>query len=158
MYVYDQHGSVGIQSASFRVVAAAGRRHERGAGQADHGVVLPGREQRRRPYVPANATDGNWTTRWASDWSDPQWIQVDLGQSTAIKHVQLGWESAYAQGLPDPDLQRRHQLDHGPLHHDRRRRRRRPSTSPGPAATCGCTAPQRGTTYGYSLYEFGVYA
>ena len=29
----------------------------------------------------ANATDGNTGTRWSSAFSDPQWIQVDLGQS-----------------------------------------------------------------------------
>ena len=110
-----------------------------------------------RPSSAGNATDGNWTTRWASDWSDPQWIQVDLGQSTAIKHIQLGWESAYAQGVPDPGVQRRHELDHRPQHHDRRRRsrdlrrlRHRPLRPDVRHA--------RGTAYGYSLYEFGIYA
>jgi hypothetical protein len=41
-----------------------------------------------------NATDGNITTRWGSAFSDPQWLQVDLGQSYAINHVTLTWEAA----------------------------------------------------------------
>ncbi len=44
----------------------------------------------------ANATDGNAGTRWSSAFSDPQWIQVDLGQSYAVTHATLTWEAAYA--------------------------------------------------------------
>jgi hypothetical protein len=43
-----------------------------------------------------NATDGNTGTRWSSGFSDPQWLQVDLGQPYAINHVTLNWEAAYA--------------------------------------------------------------
>jgi beta-glucanase (GH16 family) len=43
-----------------------------------------------------NATDGNVTTRWGSAFSDPQWLQVDLGQSYAITHATLTWEAACA--------------------------------------------------------------
>ncbi|MDX6302363.1 MAG: hypothetical protein QOF53_3577, partial [Nocardioidaceae bacterium] len=45
----------------------------------------------------ANATDGNQGTRWASAFSDPQWIQVDLGQSYNISHVTLNWEAAFGR-------------------------------------------------------------
>ena len=45
---------------------------------------------------PANAVDGNTGTRWSSGFSDPQWIQVDLGSSTAVCQVVLNWEAAYA--------------------------------------------------------------
>ncbi|WP_327001923.1 ThuA domain-containing protein [Dactylosporangium sp. NBC_01737] len=41
------------------------------------------------------AVDGSGTTRWASTFSDPQWIRVDLGQSYAIDRVKLSWEAAY---------------------------------------------------------------
>jgi hypothetical protein len=44
------------------------------------------------------AVDGNTITRWASDSSDPQWIQVDLGAVYQIHEVMLNWESAYAVG------------------------------------------------------------
>jgi hypothetical protein len=47
-------------------------------------------------FPASNATDGDVTTRWSSAFSDPQWIQVDLGASTAINHVRLNWEAACA--------------------------------------------------------------
>jgi hypothetical protein len=42
------------------------------------------------------AFDGNAGTRWASLYSDPQWITVDLGATAAISRVRLTWEAAYA--------------------------------------------------------------
>src|SRR6185369_9190357 len=44
----------------------------------------------------ANAVDGNTGTRWSSAFSDPQWIQVDLGSVQSICQVGLNWENAYA--------------------------------------------------------------
>src|ERR1700712_5634513 len=50
-------------------------------------------------YLPAPAaTDGNATTRWASQATDNQWLQVDLGQISTITRVDLSWESAYGSG------------------------------------------------------------
>ena len=47
--------------------------------------------------TPASAAvDGNTGTRWSSAFSDPQWIQVDLGASSSISQVVLQWEAAYA--------------------------------------------------------------
>ncbi|MBE3010708.1 discoidin domain-containing protein [Microbispora sp. NEAU-D428] len=47
---------------------------------------------------PASAAfDGNTGTRWSSAFSDPQWIQVDLGSSQQICKVILNWEAAYAK-------------------------------------------------------------
>src|SRR4029079_19749257 len=46
---------------------------------------------------PASAAfDGNAGTRWSSAFSDPQWIQVDLGAPATISQVNLAWEAAYA--------------------------------------------------------------
>ncbi len=42
------------------------------------------------------AFDGNASTRWSSAFVDPQWIQVDLGQTSVISQVNLQWETAYA--------------------------------------------------------------
>jgi mannan endo-1,4-beta-mannosidase len=46
--------------------------------------------------VGANAVDGSMATRWASEYSDPQWISVDLGSLTAVSTVDIAWEAAYA--------------------------------------------------------------
>ncbi|MCW2942991.1 MAG: coagulation factor 5/8 type domain protein [Actinomycetia bacterium] len=45
----------------------------------------------------SNATDGNTGTRWSSAFSDPQWLQVDLGATHSIDQVVLQWEAAYAK-------------------------------------------------------------
>src|SRR5436190_573042 len=46
--------------------------------------------------APAAALDGRATTRWSSQFSDPQWIYVDLGGAATVSSVVLNWESAYA--------------------------------------------------------------
>ncbi|HEU5473411.1 MAG TPA: discoidin domain-containing protein [Actinophytocola sp.] len=47
--------------------------------------------------TPASAAvDGNPGTRWASTFSDPQWLQVDLGGTVTVCQVVLSWEAAYA--------------------------------------------------------------
>ena len=45
------------------------------------------------------AVDGNNGTRWSSAFSDPQWIQVDLGASATISRVVLRWEGAYSRAF-----------------------------------------------------------
>ena len=47
--------------------------------------------------TPASAAvDGNATTRWSSAFSDPQWLQVDLGAPVPVCGIGLTWEAAYA--------------------------------------------------------------
>ena len=43
------------------------------------------------------AIDGDFGTRWESAWTDPQWLQIDLGKPTSIKQVVVHWENAYAK-------------------------------------------------------------
>ncbi|MET0425430.1 MAG: discoidin domain-containing protein [Actinoplanes sp.] len=45
-------------------------------------------------YLASEAVDGNAGTRWASAFSDPQWLQVDLGSAQAISRIELNWETA----------------------------------------------------------------
>jgi F5/8 type C domain/Carbohydrate binding domain/Glycosyl hydrolases family 18 len=47
-------------------------------------------------YPASSAVDGSTSTRWSSAFSDPQWLQVDLGSSYAVNRVRLNWETAYA--------------------------------------------------------------
>jgi F5/8 type C domain-containing protein/glycosyl hydrolase family 64 (putative beta-1,3-glucanase) len=47
--------------------------------------------------TPASAAvDGNTGTRWSSGFSDPQWLQVDLGGPATVCQVVLNWEVAHA--------------------------------------------------------------
>ncbi|HEY0804118.1 MAG TPA: discoidin domain-containing protein, partial [Pseudonocardiaceae bacterium] len=50
--------------------------------------------------TPASAAfDGNTTTRWSSAFSDPQWLQVDLGTTATVDQVVLQWEAAFASAF-----------------------------------------------------------
>src|SRR4051794_37529731 len=50
-------------------------------------------------FPPTAAVDGNAGTRWSSQFSDPQWIQVDLGARATIDEVRLNWETAFARAF-----------------------------------------------------------
>ena len=43
------------------------------------------------------SVDGLPDTRWSSEFSDPQWLAVDLGVPTRISRVVLDWEAAFGQ-------------------------------------------------------------
>jgi hypothetical protein len=48
-------------------------------------------------YPASAAVDGDTGTRWSSSFSDPQWLEVDLGVDATISRVVLNWERAYAR-------------------------------------------------------------
>ncbi|AJP05380.1 coagulation factor 5/8 type domain-containing protein [Streptomyces cyaneogriseus subsp. noncyanogenus] len=108
-------------------------------------------------FAASAAVDGNLTgTRWASQWSDNQWLQVDLGQTTAISRVVLTWEAAYGKAY---NIQL---SDNG---NDWRTVK---SVTAGDGGTDDITVSgtgryvrlqgiTRATGYGYSLWEFQVY-
>ena len=156
VYAYDGHGNVGVETRSFNVVpppvngtnVAKGRPTTASSFQATGNGA---------PFPPSNATDGNLATRWASAWSDPQWIQVDLGTVTAIKHVQLAWESAYGKAY---QIQTSNDGTNWTTVYST-------TTGTGGVDDFDVTGSgrfvrllgtQRGTTFGYSLFEFGIYA
>jgi hypothetical protein len=155
LYAHDGHGNVGIETRSFRVVPPP----IAGTNAALHAPTTASSFQPTgdgAPFTPSLATDGNLGTRWASDWSDPQWLQVDLGRSTAINHVQLVWEAAYGKAYT---IQ---------VSDDGTTWRTAYSTTTGDGGVddialsatgryVRLNATQRGTGWGYALYEFGVY-
>lgn len=106
---------------------------------------------------PANATDGDPATRWASLYKDGEWIQVDLGSAQPVGRVLLDWESAYGK---DYDIQVSTDGTTWKTVSERRAR-----TGPGvdevdfPSTQARYVRMQgvhRGTGYGYSLYRFEV--
>ena len=60
--------------------------------KASSTFVEPGND-----YRPENAVDGFSDTRWSSEFSDPQWLVIDLGAPMSISHVVLDWEAACAK-------------------------------------------------------------
>jgi hypothetical protein len=86
------------------VVAAMGAYLVLVAGEANAALISQGRTAtassvESAAFPASNAVDGNVGTRWSSAFSDPQWLQVDLGSSAAITSVVLDWESAYARNF-----------------------------------------------------------
>ncbi|MBP0457022.1 discoidin domain-containing protein [Streptomyces montanisoli] len=107
-------------------------------------------------FVPAAAVDGNTGTRWSSGFSDPQWLQVDLGATHTLSKVVLNWETAYAtayriqtsnDGTSWTDVYATTTGTGGT--------QTVPVTGSGRYVRVDCTA--RATQYGDSLWEFQVY-
>ncbi|MEZ0109886.1 hypothetical protein ABH920_003900 [Catenulispora sp. EB89] len=108
-------------------------------------------------YAANLATDGNPNTRWSSTFSDPQWLQVDLGATHSITEVKLAWEAAYAQAF---QLQTSTDGSTWTTIY---------STTTGSGGTQDLTGlsgsgryirmygTARGSGYGYSLWSFEVY-
>lgn len=48
-------------------------------------------------FIASNAIDGNWDTRWGSEFSVPQWLMVDMGSSYNLSEMILKWERASAE-------------------------------------------------------------
>ncbi|MCB0872870.1 MAG: discoidin domain-containing protein [Thermoleophilia bacterium] len=47
-------------------------------------------------FGPANAIDGNSSTRWSAALESQSWLQVDLGAVQGIDTVEVSWEAAFA--------------------------------------------------------------
>jgi beta-glucosidase len=108
-------------------------------------------------FICSHAVDGDLTTRWSSQFSDPQWIYVDLGSRQRIERVILRWETAYGKAY-------RIQISDDAIHWTDVYR----TTScdgeedildvSGIGRYVRMYATQRGAGWGYSLWEFGVHA
>jgi hypothetical protein len=107
--------------------------------------------------TPNLAVDGNAGTRWSSQYSDPQWIRVDLGSTRNISRVRLNWETAYGRAY---EIQVSNDgSTWTPIY----------STTTGNGGIDDLTGlsgsgryvriygTARGTGWGYSLWEFEVY-
>lgn len=108
--------------------------------------------------TPASAAfDGDDDTRWSSDFSDPQWLKVDLGKPATVNGARLSWEAAYASRYKlqtsvdgvrwtDAYTETNGQGGDETVHF-----------KPVIARYVRMLGLQRGTEYGYSIYSFEVY-
>ncbi|MCG6498859.1 discoidin domain-containing protein [Kitasatospora sp. A2-31] len=109
-------------------------------------------------YASGRSVDGDTGTRWASEWSDDQWLRIDLGSTQLVGRVTLDWERAYA---------RAYRIE---VSTDGSTWQSVWSTTTGdggldtarfagvPARYLRIQGQQRGTQWGYSLHEVGVYS
>jgi hypothetical protein len=107
-------------------------------------------------YPASAATDGNTGTRWSSAFSDPQWIQVDLGASSQVTRVALNWEAAAGKAY---QIQVSNDATNWTSIYSTTT-----STGGNQSLTVSGTGryvrmygTQRTTGYGYSLWEFQVF-
>jgi exo-beta-1,3-glucanase (GH17 family) len=155
VYAYDGHGNVGIEQRSFRVVPppAPGTELSRGRPVTASSHQPTGTNG---PQLPAYAVDGDYGTRWASEWVDTAWLQVDLGSVQSFNRVRLAWEAAYATSytvqVSDDGTNFRtiHTATGGDGGFDE-------LTVSGSGRYVRVNGTARATGYGYSLWEFGVY-
>lgn len=109
------------------------------------------------PFTAPNAVDGNPATRWSSQFTDDQWIRIDLGTSTAVGQVVLNWEAAYARGYRielsanGTDWTTIHSTTTGTGGVET-------LTVSGTGRYIRLLGTQRATPWGYSLHEFQVYS
>jgi hypothetical protein len=107
---------------------------------------------------PASAAfDSSSTSRWSSQYSDNQWISVDLGAAMTINHIVLKWETAYGKSF---QIQTATNGSNWQTVY---------STTTGTGGTSDITfnavsaryvrmvGLKRGSTFGYSLYDFQIY-
>ncbi len=90
-------GAKAVRSLRDFKVGAAGNDQQDGIARgrpvkASSTYVEPGSD-----YRPENAVDGLTDTRWSSEFSDPQWLAIDLGAPTKVSRVVLDWETACGQ-------------------------------------------------------------
>jgi beta-glucosidase len=102
------------------------------------------------------AVDGNSGTRWSSQFSDPQWLQIDFGAVTPFNRVIINWEAAYGKEYKlevSDNASKWTALEHV-------------TNSDGGIDAVSVNAQsrylrmygiQRGTQYGYSIFELQVF-
>lgn len=103
------------------------------------------------------AFDGTVTTRWSSAFSDPQWLQVDLGSVQSICGVTLQWEAAYGKAFK---LESSNDASTWtPLYATTNSAGGTQKLAVnGSGKYLRMTGTQRATGYGYSLYEMQVFS
>ncbi|WP_261717600.1 discoidin domain-containing protein [Streptomyces sp. FZ201] len=139
----------------------ASERHKASVNLADKAPATASSTEWWNPFVsyaPGRAVDGDRGTRWASEWSNDQWLRIDLGATHRVGRVTLDWERAYAKS---------YRVE---LSTDGTNWRTAWSTTAGdggldnatfagtPARYVRVLGLERGTQWGYSLHEVSVHS
>lgn len=107
--------------------------------------------------VPSNAVDGDPSTRWGSQFSDPQWLAVDLGRTRHVSRVKIWWEDAYAKSyqiqvsMDGKTWSTVYATTNGRGYKEQKH------FAPVGARWVRVYCTERGTDWGDSIYSFGVF-
>ena len=149
-------GTVMALAAALALVAGPPGRAAAASTLLSQGQPATASSTESAAYPASDAVDGNTGTRWSSAFSDPQWLQVDLGATASITQVVLQWEAAYATAF---QIQTSSDGTNWTTIYST-------TTGTGGTQTLNVTGTgryvrmygtARATQYGYSLWEFQVY-
>jgi hypothetical protein len=108
--------------------------------------------------VAENAVDGDGKTRWESPYTDPQVLTIDLGSIKTIDHIRLTWESALGKDFT-LDVSADGTQWQTAVTVTNNASTSNEYTNLGKSGRyVRLTGTTRNTPYGYSLYEFEVFA
>ncbi len=107
-------------------------------------------------YLSEYAVDGNYSTRWSSQFSDPQYFKVDLGEQKYFNEIKIFWEAAYGKEyiieISNDNLNWKKIIEQNNGNGNIEK-----WIVNETARYIKLTGKKRGTQYGYSIYEFEVY-
>ena len=106
---------------------------------------------------PALVADGNNSTRWASASREDEWIYVDLGQQEEVNGVGLNWEDAYAKAFKIQVSDDAKYWKDVYSTTDGQAGEQQIQFSEVSARYVRMQGVERGTYWGYSLFNFEVY-
>ena len=102
------------------------------------------------------AVDGNLNTRWSSQYSDPQYITIDLQSVQTFNEVILSWETAYAKEY-ELQVSNDKSIWTTLAHVTNGSGGSEKISTQASARYVRVLCMQRATQYGYSLYEISIY-
>lgn len=145
------NGSSGTYSIKLESITGGG-----GAGNLARGKAVAVSSVEFSGVEGWRATDGSTSTRWSSQFSNLQWIYIDLGQNRTFNQVVLKWEAAYGKNFgiyywTGSQWHNVYWTNNG------RGGTNTINFSPVTARFVMMYGTQRGTSWGYSLWEFEVY-
>jgi len=159
LWEFQVYGSGGASPTATPVTAPTNTPAASGCGATNVALNQPATASSlENAGTPASAAvDGNTGTRWASAFSDPQWLQVDLGSVQSVCKVVLNWEAAYGKQY---QIQVSNDASTWTTIYTQANGAGGTETlnASGSGRYIRMYGTQRGTGYGYSLWEFQVYS
>jgi acyl-homoserine lactone acylase PvdQ len=154
-----KHGLISWQNRpTYQQVVSFPARRGDPIGNLAQGATATASSTQNSSYPAGRAVDGDLSTRWSSASSDNQWLRVDLGAVKPVARTILRWEAAYgrayqiqtsADGSTWTTVYSTTTGDGGVDN---------VTFTPVNARYVRMQGVKRGTSYGYSLYEFEVYS
>ncbi len=120
-------------------------------------VTVTASSSEKSEFDSKKTIDGNLKSRWSSDFSDPQWLMVDLGKKKTIEKVVLHWESAYAEiyQLQVSEDGKTWHVVHSTI--KKKDGKDKITFKPVSVRYVRMYGTKRKTGWGYSMYEFEVF-